>query len=261
MLHAVLVGIDRYKDPDIRPLRYARADAEELAKLFESRIHPSDRLIHLLRDEEATKENVMVEIGDSLVKVVAQDDVIVLFFAGHGSPETATSLLDASRYLVMHDTRQDRLFGTAIDMERELKALLERLGKARLILLFIDACFSGGAGGRTFEGPHLRQVRAEHRGSRFSLVSLDSLDFGRGRLILTACNDEQVARESRAMGHGIFSFHLLAALQRPRESGTVSILTLCQELVDGVRGATGGRQIPVINGRLEDARFPSLGQL
>jgi uncharacterized caspase-like protein len=260
MLHAVLVGIDRYTDPDIRALRYARADAEALGKLFEERIHPAERRVRLLLDENATKSNVMVAIGDTLPKVVTKDDVVVLFFAGHGSPETTSSVLDASRYLVMHDTRYGSLFGTAIDMERELRALMERLDKPKLVLLIVDACFSGRSGGRTFEGPRLRQVRADRRGAAFSLVSLEALNLGQARGIMTACNDDQVARESSDCGHGIFTDEFLKRLTQPRGATTVSVLTLWQEVADGVSLRTDGQQIPIVNGRFEGARFPSLGE-
>ena len=103
MLHAVVVGIDRYSDPDIRKLGYARADAEAVAELIE-RIHPAERDIRLLLDEAATKRNIMVEIGDRLPRVTGPDDVIMLYFAGHGSPETTMGPDDAARYLVVHDT-------------------------------------------------------------------------------------------------------------------------------------------------------------
>jgi len=260
MLHAVLVGINRYSDPNIRCLRYARADAEALAKLVEERVHPAERRVRLLVDGEATKQRVMVEIGDTLHRITAEDDLVLLFFAGHGSPETSTSLLDARRYLIMHDTERDKLFGTAIDMERELVALVERLDKPALILLFVDTCFSGRSGGRTFEGPRLRELRADRRGAAFSLISLKSLKLGKGRGIITACNDDQVARESKECGHGIFTDLLLKVLTKPRGSETVSVLTLCQELVEGVTSSTSGKQIPIINGRFEDARFPCMGE-
>lgn len=112
MLHAVLVGIDRYNDPRIRKLRYARADAEALARLFESRIHLAEREVCVFADEAATNVNLMTHIGDHLSRVIKKDDVVVLFFAGHGAPESASPGLDARRYLVMNNTDQDALFGT-----------------------------------------------------------------------------------------------------------------------------------------------------
>ena len=37
-------------------------------------------------------------------------------------------------------------------MERDLRRWFQRLGKAQIVILLLDTCFSGRTGGRTFEG-------------------------------------------------------------------------------------------------------------
>ncbi|MFF0163889.1 caspase domain-containing protein [Streptomyces sp. NPDC005263] len=254
-LHLVAVGVDRYRDARIRDLSCARADAEAVAQLVE-KVLPDERSVHLLLDEDATKKNVMVAIGETLPRIVGEDDVVLLYFAGHGSPETDGFQDDAGRYLVVHDTDYDNVYATGIDMERDLPRWFERLGHARLLLLVVDACFSGRAGGRTFEGPALRRNRAEIRGQE--PVVLSRLDLGEGRLMLSACTDLQVAREDAAIGHGVFTHYLLRGPAADGEPTTVGIHTLYEELARSVRAHTDGRQTPVINGRSEFARLPYL---
>src|SRR2546421_274670 len=101
MLHAVLVGVNQYLDPSISPLRFACADVEAIAKMFEARIHPSERNVALLVEEQATKQEVMVAIGDTVARLATAEDIVFLYFAGHGSPETLVTAKDAARYLIM----------------------------------------------------------------------------------------------------------------------------------------------------------------
>ncbi len=164
VLHAVLVGINRYRDPDIRGLRCARPDAEEFARLLEERIHPSERQVWVLLDEEETKRNLMIAVGEEVRRAASPEDMVVLYFAGHGSPETTAGPDEASRYLVAHDTECAHVYATGIDMERELRRWFELIVGPRVVLLFVDACFSGRAGGRTFEGPQLFRARTDLRG-------------------------------------------------------------------------------------------------
>ncbi|MFD3622413.1 caspase domain-containing protein [Streptomyces sp. NPDC058676] len=253
-LHVVVVGVNRYHDSRIRDLSYARADAEAVAELV-AKVHPDERSIQILLDEEATKRNVMVAIGETLPRIAREDDVVLIYFAGHGSPETDGSPDDTGRYLVLHDTEYDNIYATGIDMERELTRWFERLHHTRLLLLVVDACFSGRAGGRTFEGPSLRRRRSVMRGEP---VVLNSLDLGEGRLMLSACTDTQVAREDSALRHGVFTHYLLHGPSADGQPTTVGVHTLYEELARSVQAHTGGRQTPVINGRSELARLPYL---
>lgn len=259
MLHAVLIGIDKYRDPSIRDLSFARADAESLDKLIEDRIHPAERRVSLLLDEEATLRNIKVAIGEDMPRIATNpQDVILLYFACHGSPETESSPDEVSRYLITHDTEYENIYSTGIDMERDLPRWFERIRKPKFVLLFIDACFSGRAGGRTFEGPRLSHIRARVRDT--GPISLKVLDLGEGRLMISACDDDQVAREDRYLGHGVFTYYLMEALKRPDgNADTISVHALYEEVAQAVRAHTNGRQVPVINGRARVARLPRFG--
>jgi len=141
-------------------------------------------------------------------------------------------------------------------MERELPRWFERIRRPRLIVMFVDACFSGGVGGRTFEGPILGRMRSKFRGP----LSLKTLDLGEGRLMMGACDDDQVAREEKRLGHGIFTHYLIAALRSsPPQSESVSVHSLYDQVVEAVRAHTNGRQVPILTGRSRAARLPGLG--
>ncbi len=257
MLYVISIGIDRYSDNRISKLKHACDDAEAFGKLFEEGVHPVERDVQYLLNEDATREAIMTTIGERLPRMAkSADDSVILFFAGHGSPETDGSPDGTSRYLIAYDTRYDKIFASGIDLERDLQRLYQRISHPRLLVMFIDACFSGRAGGRTFEGPRLKAARGQARG--FGPLTLRDFDLGEGRVMVSACDDDQVARESPEFGHGYFTHALLDALTgEPTDTpSSVSITEIYDTVSAKVRHATGGGQDPVLNGRLRAARLP-----
>lgn len=248
MLRAVVVGIDVYQDPLIPRLHHARSDATALASLLEQRIAPDERSVRLLVDEEATKRNIEVAITEDLHRAVSPGDAVLLYFACHGSPERRAAKDKRSRHLIAHDTEFGRIYATGIDMDRDVPEWFHRLAEAKLTVLLLDTCFSGAAGGRTFMGPTLRaNPLVQGTLSEPKLLSLKDLDLGRGRVLLCACDEDQLAREEPELGHGLFTHHLLLGLRRERAAAPVVDLTeLYQEIARGVSSATNDKQQPVI---------------
>jgi hypothetical protein len=259
MLRAVLIGINQYLDSRISGLDWACNDASELGTLLETRIRSDERDVRVILNSHATKRNVMAAIGDELARLEAADDIIIIYFACHGSPEYIGLSHSASRYLVMHDTNYDNLFASGIDMECDLVSLFSRLEKSKNILLVLDCCFSGLAGGRTFSGPSIERSRTAFRVE--TPLSLQRLELGEGRIMLCACRDDQVAREDALLKHGVFTYHFIRHLtESGRTEPTVSVAGLYEWLVRDLKNATGGRQVPVLNGRLIDMQLPHLGR-
>lgn len=62
-----------------------------------------DLQTYLLLDAEATRIDILDLIGMDLPLSVHNDDVVLVYFAGHGSPEVHPGLGQASRFLVCHD--------------------------------------------------------------------------------------------------------------------------------------------------------------
>ncbi|WP_069804231.1 caspase family protein [Thermogemmatispora onikobensis] len=267
--HAVLVGINRYQDARISALQYAASDAERFYGQLASSLAAEDLSLQLLIDEQATRKAIVTVIGEHLPRQASRDDVVLLYFAGHGSPETGNLPGSFSRYLIAHDTEYDAIFATGLDLEYDLIRLLQRL-PARLVVVILDTCFSGRAGGRTFEGPILRSQRARLRGPGSPALvppRLSDLPLGEGRIILAACDDDEVAREDERLHQGVFSYFLLQVLSGAETAATgagesrertISLSTLYERVALAVVTFTGGRQHPVLNGRLSLARLPLL---
>jgi uncharacterized caspase-like protein len=256
-LCGVFVGIDQYADPRISPLTYAKADALGMFELVRKAFGPVGMTPQLtcLVDADATRDAVVRAIGEDLSRAVEEKDVVLLYFAGHGSPETSGSIDLTSRYLVLHDTDYDAIFATGLDLERELPALCFNRLRARLIVVFIDACFSGRAGGRTFQGPHL--LRARLRQGVRGPVKLSQLELGEARVIITACDDDELAAESPELEHGVLTYYLIEELTlRDGQDAAVTVSRLYDVVSSKVAARTRGRQHPVLNGRDRQGRLP-----
>jgi uncharacterized caspase-like protein len=251
--HAVLIGINDYADTSIPNLGFARADAERFQEMLEASVYRNDITVYPLLDENATRANVLDLIAVDLSRSAAPEDIVIIFFAGHGSPEVYPSLDVASRFLVCHDTRRTTLFSSAIEIGDDLRRLAARL-TSRLVLFVLDACFSGYTGGRGIIGPQLEFQRRTYRAE----PKLADLPLGEGIAFMAAAADDEVALEQAALGHGVFSYYLLAELLASG-IGVLGIGTLYDRVAARVRERTNEGQNPVLWGTVKGAGLPLLG--
>lgn len=239
-----VVGVSNYQDPSVRDLEFAKDDAVALGAFYRQLGVPADQVIELL-DGSATLANIKRALGTDLVRNAANpDDLVIIYFAGHGEMEPDRSSADAdgySKYLLPHDVNPTDLFGSALSME-EVSRILQRLRADRVVLI-IDSCFSGAAGGRTPYEPNApsRGVISDEFLSRVAGA-------GRGRVILTASGSREVAQESNDIRHGVFTYYLLEGLRGAADidhDGHVDIDELYKYVSQKVSLATHGRQNPM----------------
>lgn len=254
-LYGVFIGINTYQDPSIRPLKFACADATRFDALVQNALSSAEYQSILLLDQEATRSNILDAIGNDIASQATPEDIVLLHFSGHGSPEIGRRqhLSQASRYIIPYDAAYDNFFGTAIDMEKGLQDILARL-QARLVLTIVDTCFSGRAGGRTFEGPYLRNARAGMRGGP---PTLRDLDLAEGCIVLTAANESEVAREDPTLGHGILSyalFDILTDSSNPQRA--IGLSELSGQVARKVWQLSERKQHPCWNGHSQLGEFP-----
>ena len=230
----LFIGIDRYAATGVNWLSCARRDAVALHALFTDTLGPGARL---LTDEEATLEAIRTELV--YLESADPDDVVVLFFSGHGAP---------SHHLVANDTTRLDVEGTGLALD-ELTKRFAAIPARRLICI-LDCCFSGGMGAKVLTP----EVRARDLRSTDDL--LDQMS-GQGRVILTASNATQEAWEHAALGHGFLTYHLIEALlgiPAIAEGGSVRLLRVLEYVTRSVINAAasiGKDQHPTVRGTLE----------
>jgi len=173
---------------------------------------------------------------------------VFIFFAGHGAPEEDREKVErdgVAKYLVPVDADPDDLYATAFPMD-ELQTIFARIDAERVIV-FLDACYSGAAGGRTFAA---KQMSVDE-------FFLERLARAKGRAILAASRPTEVALEASELGHGLFSYYLVEGLRGAADANKNGVITL-QELFDYVQQQVtqqakrlGGDQHPLLKGELE----------
>lgn len=186
-IKAIFVGINKYLDTSIPELGGARRDATALWALFTDTIEGLSG--RLLVDEAATHAEVSGAMLGTLA-AASSDDVVVISFAGHGSPDGN---------LVLFDTNAGDLVGTALSMAGLADAF--KATKARAVLCILDCCFSGQAPARVLE-------TAARPRNAFALTGI----YGEGRILLAACATNESAWEQPGTGHGLLTHAVIEAL-------------------------------------------------
>ena len=210
---ALVVGINQFKDPNVNTLRFAAKDAADFAAYLQDPKggrFQSGR-VRLLQDDQATLQNIREGIG-WLRDSVQQDDLVVLYFASHGSPRAADP--NGMSYIITHDTdisNPAKLYATSLQMI-DLVQQLNRDLKVKRVILFLDTCFSGDAAGArgvlAFAPASAPPQEVVSSGTVFS-GALRVLSTGSGRAVITASRADQFSQESEALKNGYFTSCLL----------------------------------------------------
>lgn len=233
---ANFIGINKYRDRDVRDLAGARRDATALWALFKDTM-PEMRA-QLIADGDATLDRIRAVLDQSL-DAASPDDTIILSFAGHGTHD---------HRLVVHDTDLAALESTTIPMDEIARRF--KSSKAKAILCILDCCFSGGAPARVLEDSPVPR-KAENP---FNAVA------GKGRVLIAASNYDEVSYEMPGGGHGLLTKALLEVLQDGAEP--IEIQNAMAKVMQRVRASAtkiGVTQTPVLIGHIEGGLvFPVL---
>jgi hypothetical protein len=140
---ALLIGIGSYPNyADIEHLRYASSDAAKLQKLVEAGWLGSMSSVQVLQESHATAARIRAELA---ALAVVPHHRVVIFFAGHGLQDSR-----GITYLMPWDGNPDAPQTTAIaaaEFAESVKRII-----ADEVILFVDACNSGGLGVYLGEG-------------------------------------------------------------------------------------------------------------
>ena len=216
-IRAVFVGINKHLDPRASELGGACRDAKALWALFMDSV--PGLASRLLLDEKATYLAVSEAIFGTLAEAAA-DDVVVITFAGHGSPDG---------HLVLHDTNGNDLPHSGIPMAQIAEAF--RTTRAKTVLCILDCCFSGQAPARVLEAPALSR-------SAFTLAGVH----GEGRILISACDTNQPAYEQPSTGHGLLTYAVIQAFTKTGAE-SISFPSVADDIINLAR--TEGERIGV----------------
>jgi hypothetical protein len=264
---ALLVGIADYKvlppspsrDRSIVDLKGPLNDVAAIKDALVSFYGFSEDEIRVLTDEQATRRQIEATFHEWLIKGTSEGDLVVFYFAGHGSRVEDANNEEADGYdevLLPYDMVPDG--GYHILTDDDLRRWLRKL-RGRTVVVIVDSCYSGG----TMRG---RRVRGEPV-SAFELTpawhgrflpitnytpSAEAAAISRGAdvppsvIFLAASGENQLALEVRRPDgrfHGGFSLGLYDGMQR---LSTPSYATLFDYVRNVMRDELGLSQEPQI---------------
>jgi uncharacterized caspase-like protein/tetratricopeptide (TPR) repeat protein len=244
-LWAVVIGVSRYKNLASKSqLEFAHRDAEDFAAFLRSPKgggYPPNQLT-LLTNQAATLSAIRSALGTTLPHVVAPDDMVIIFFAGHGTVES-----ERDGYLLAYDSDPQNLYATALQISELNRIVSERL-KARNVILIADACHSGQLG-----------MTSRGVGESATMVNryLDEVGrSGKGIFRILASRQDQLSYEGKnwGNGHGAFTWFLLEGMRGQADDdkdGFVRVGELLKFLSNNVPKETQSLQTPVAAGEVD----------
>lgn len=259
---AVLIGVKDYEDPTIPDLAYTMKDLAAMRNALVNSGYATNRVL-LLAGQDATTAKVRSLLGNDLPRLARAEDMITIYFTGHGAAEPSArgdSADGTEKYLLFQDTRKDNLYGTALPMS-EMARILGRLPAGKVLVL-MDTCYSGAApyrGAAVDTRALLRSLQPGAGGAGAAPVSddyLERLAGTEGIVVMTAARAGEVAMESPRLEHGVFTYYLIRALTGEADANQDGLTTVHEaygflsENVTREASALGATQRPVMKGEV-----------
>ena len=241
----MVIGINDYNN--IRKLKYAVNDAKAFYKLLVSHNKIPAEKVTLLINKEANLTNLRSTLGTKLKKNAGKEDMVIIYFAGHGATERDVMSLDGDgleKYLLPCDADLKDLYSSALPM-REISHIFHRIRSERLIFI-ADSCYSGASGGRTASFSGIR--------ANISDSFLNRIASGKGTVIITASSANEVSAEKEEFKHGVFTYYLLEGLRGKADidnDGLITVDEVYRYVSKHVPQATGQEQHPVKKGTVK----------
>ncbi|MCW8928909.1 MAG: caspase family protein [Gammaproteobacteria bacterium] len=259
---ALILGVSQYKSEKINDLKGASADAKRFYQLLTDEAgfqFPKENVCMLL-DSDANKKAVINAFQERLIKTAKKNDIVVFYYAGHGSQITDKNNDEPDNMdetFVLHDSRSDDVSDFIDD---EFNKLLSQLyKKTNNISIFLDSCNSGTAarGDYTarFVTPLILESDYSTQQSRAVGDSTpeENIDSMPGIVLFTAASDGTSALERS--GRGIFTDALLSSFASA--SGSPMTYLQASRKIPAQILAQQSNQIPYFQGNLEQFIFSS----
>ena len=212
--YALVIGISKYFKTGIPSLQYADKDAEVFAAYLRSAPggNVPDSNIIVLKNEEATTSAVINQIYN-LKKLASENDVIYIYFSGHGDLENETMYNDG--YLICYDSPKNNyvLQALSIDFLNKMTNTIAVENRAKVILI-TDACHSG-------------KLTEENSRANF-LVGEQLRKSEQNEVRITSSSSDQLSNEMQEWGggRGVFSWYLVNGLNGMADTKNTGVVSL-----------------------------------
>lgn len=210
--YALIIGNNEYTDSGLSQLTAPGKDAKDFASILKDQNVCAFDDVKVLSNELSS---TVIEKIDEFFDQKKPDDMLVLYFSGHGVRDESGSL-----YLAFKNTTRSRLRSTAVKSDYIRDAMDQSRSKRQVLIL--DCCNSGA---------FAQGTKAEIGGPMGLMQAFQ----GYGRFVLTASDATQFAWEGdKVIGstdNSLFTHFLLKGLEGEADSDSDGKITI-DELYD-----------------------------
>ncbi|MBE0537366.1 MAG: caspase family protein [Phycisphaerae bacterium] len=193
MKYILAIAIEEYKDPLLRRVRFALDDAKAFIKAWEQYgFTKPHQFLHL--NDDASKTAIEARLR-RIQRALTENDELIVYYAGHGFSVGGVNVLTA------WDSQYGDLEHTTIRLANILETL--RKSECTKVKLFLDACHTG-----VEMDPSMRGVDATMSDEELRKFFEGSDHY----VAFAACHDDEKSYSSGTLKHGIWTYHLLEAL-------------------------------------------------
>lgn len=241
---ALLIGINEYPNFEADDqLDGCINDIENIANILEMYFSFPNNNLMLLRNEEATRDNILTNL-EILIEKISNDDIVVIYYCGHGSQMTdregdEPDGLDET--IVPYDSGRFPKENKDITDDELYIQILRMISKTPYITLIFDCCHSGTIS-RDIFGGKIRNVKSDlrsiHELPRSHIKNIDYrkkfknsgpsgwLPLHNSYLLIAACKDEEESFEyhhiegDKIIPYGAFTYVLCQELIKTKQKTT-----------------------------------------
>jgi tetratricopeptide (TPR) repeat protein len=233
---ALIVGISNFQDSKLN-LKYPAKDAKDFNDylLKEGNFAPDH--VKLLVNEQATRANILSELGDKwLPRVANPDDLVVIYISSHGSASDMD--IGGVNYLLAYDSQVDSLYASGLPMQDLTRIIKGRVHSDRVVLV-LDACHSGAA------DPGAKGL------FRQGNVDVTEVAQGTGQLVISSSQPSQVSWESKHYQNSVFTRCLIESLKSNGNATTLgeAFNNMKDKVQQEVLSERGVLQTPILKSR------------
>lgn len=210
-MFVLTIGVNQYADSFWPVLRWAEEDANRLAKAI-GKGTGKEVVTKVLLGLDATRAKVVDELS-RLIKVVGTDDVLVVYFSGHGTLGAA----HLEPMIVLRDSRHDKLESSTLSHET-LRGQIDKIA-ARHKVVILATCHSGL--GKSRLAPEAQQALSSIKGSVVPVAAPSE-----GTIMLSAAARGETAREDDRLKGDLYTNHFLQGLLTGDRNGDGAVSAL-----------------------------------
>jgi len=200
--YALVVGINKYDDPQITDLSFAAQDAEQVGRCLQE-VCAFDEIRTLVSGGNKEPSHVsIVDALNNLAPLLSPEDLFLFYFAGHGiQTKHGAHLLSSNSRIQMPE-----LASVPMPVLRECLSYIDSTHR----VLILDACRNDPHKGM---GDEDNLLTSEFSRDIIAAAQVPVENVVPATCVLFSCSEGERAYEWPDQGHGAFTHYLLEGMQ------------------------------------------------